>query len=713
MITCLGVLLTTDVARGAGMTAAHIARLHSVIDAEISPDGQHIAYLLRVQRIPGQDEDGPAWSQLHVIDVDGAARPFVGGHVNLSHIAWTPDGRGISFVAKLGEAKKKGLYVIPVDGGEARLVVSHETDVGRYAWRPDGERVAFLATAKPGKEADTLREKGFKQEIYEEDYRPVQVWIAKPRPAEVNAPEPEAPRRLDLDGSAVDLAWSPAGGRLAVKLAPTPLIDDELMFSRIHFIEPEGGNVAGQVETEGKLGHFAFSPTGEQFAFLGAAHINDPDAGRLFVVSSTGGAPRELLPEYPGSVQALAWRDPANVLYIGHEGLEAVFGRVNVDGQERRTIVEAGGPILRSFSVRQDGQAAAFVADAPAHPEEVYHMQHGDQTPRRLTNSNPWLENVELAPQEAVRFTARDGLALEGVLMSPVRVAPEQRLSLVLIAHGGPEAHFSNGWLTTYNRPGQALAARGFAVFYPNYRGSTGRGVEFSMRGQRDYAGAEFDDLVDAKDYLVETGLVDPDKSGITGGSYGGYASAWAATKQTEHWAAAVMFVGVSEMISKFGTTDIPQEMYLVHARVWPWEDWDFFDRTSPVRYIEQARTPLLILHGANDTRVHPAQSITLYRYMKSYGKAPVRLVLYPGEGHGNVRAAARYDYCLRLMRWMEHYLQGAGGSPPPLELDYRLDAFEEGAHPTPRGEEVEEPEAQDPDTPDPAGPTPRVRPPA
>jgi dipeptidyl aminopeptidase/acylaminoacyl peptidase len=167
-------------------------------------------------------------------------------------------------------------------------------------------------------------------------------------------------------------------------------------------------------------------------------------------------------------------------------------------------------------------------------------------------------------------------------------------------------------------------------------------------------------------------GLVDRAKVGITGGSYGGYATAWGATKLTEHFAAAVMFVGISDKISKVGTTDIANEEFLVHARKRPWDDWQFFLERSPIFHAGQSRTPTLILHGTADPRVHPTQSLALYRYLKLHGKTPVRLVWYPGEGHGNARAASRLDYNLRLMRWMTHYLKGPGGEPPPHEIDYR-----------------------------------------
>jgi dipeptidyl aminopeptidase/acylaminoacyl peptidase len=261
--------------------------------------------------------------------------------------------------------------------------------------------------------------------------------------------------------------------------------------------------------------------------------------------------------------------------------------------------------------------------------------------------------------------------------------------------------------MTSYSNPGQVGAARGFAVFYPNYRGSTGRGVEFGKTSQGDLAGKEFDDLVDAADHFVAAGLADTERIGVTGGSYGGYATAWLSTRHSERFAAGVMFVGISNLLSKVGTSDIPQELYLVHMNRWPWDDWDLMLERSPIRWVEQARTPLLILHGQDDPRVHPAQSLQLYRYLKILGNVPVRLVLYPGEGHGNRAAAARLDYSLRMMQWFEHYLQGprAGSrtaEPPPADLDYAIP--EEwggevpGADETPQEGDAEEEDEEDDD---------------
>ena len=178
---------------------------------------------------------------------------------------------------------------------------------------------------------------------------------------------------------------------------------------------------------------------------------------------------------------------------------------------------------------------------------------------------------------------------------------------------------------------------------------------------------------MDGVDALAKAGIIDRDRVGITGGSYGGYASMWGATALTEHFAAAVAFVGISNQVSKFGTSDIPNEMHLVHSLKWPWEDnWMNLLERSPIFHAGKADTPILILHGEKDTRVHPSQSMELYRSIKVRTDTPVRLVFYPNEGHGNRRAAAQYDYALRLMRWMDTYLAEDATrqtAKPPFDL--------------------------------------------
>jgi dipeptidyl aminopeptidase/acylaminoacyl peptidase len=660
-------------------TPADVARIRQVQAVEISPEGTHIAYLLGVPRRPFVDDDGPAYAELHVVEFPGPsspirpepARPFISGPVNIANIAWTPGG-DISFLAKRGEDKTKSLYVIPADGGEARKVLACDTDISGYSWSPDGAQVAVLATRKQPKDEKEQEDKGFKAVIYEEKLDPLRLWIGRPHLGDA-AEFPKKPdhRELDLPGSAEAVRWSPDGRSLAVALTPRALIDDRYMRTQIHIVDAGSGSVTGKLDTTGKLGDFSWSPDSRSIAMIGAQDIHDPQEGRLLVADAGGGQTRDVLPGLQAHVTSICWQDDNHIMYLADQGVWTTLGKVSRGGSDHKTLLAPGSHVLGNLRLSRDGQRAALTGESPGHPPEVFTMRHGDSEPYRLTDSNPWLAGMRFSEQQIVTYPARDGLEIEAILTRPLDEQPGVRYPLIVYVHGGPEAHERQGWQTRYSQPGQVGAARGFAVLSPNYRGSTGRGVEFSKMGQADYGGKEFDDLLDGIDHLVKNGLVDGERVGITGGSYGGYASAWCATYHSERFKSSVMFVGMSDLVSKMGTTDIPDEMYLVHARKWPWEDPEFFRERSPLTHAQKCRTPILIMHGEEDPRVHPSQSLELYRYLKTLGQVPVRLVLYPGEGHGNRKAAARLDYNMRLMQWMEHYLNGPGGEPPPYELDY------------------------------------------
>ena len=658
-------------AQSGTLSLEEIVTLKNVTAVRMNPAGDQIAYLLSVHRELYKDDDGKPYHELHVVDLNGNTRPFVSGKIDVSAFAWSVDGKSIYFVAKRDpDAEFNSLFEIALAGGEAVQKFTHASSIGAIHPSPDGKSIAFTATEAAPEKTEELATKGFKAVVYEESILPTKIWMLDLSTSEAVA--------QDLPGSASDFSWSDDGGRYAVALAPTPLIDDSYTSRDIFIVNASTGKVLNNIGSVGKLGHFEFSPDGERIAYIGSMDINDPSPGRLYVASASGGERRDLVPDYLGHVGAISWQDDVNIRWLGLRGVWTEWSVASTMAAQEAGPAPSSGPILRSISTHPGQSVAAAVADTPQHPREVYLLRDG-AAPKRLTNSNPILDQRKLARQEAITYEARDGLQLEAILIHP---AKEERGGnpLVIFVHGGPEAHQSNGWMSSYSQPGQLLAAEGYAVVYPNYRGSTGRGSEFSRLDQNDYADEEFNDLVDAKTHLVNEGMVNADRVGISGGSYGGYATMWSATALSEEYAAGVAFVGISNQTSKFGTGDIPYEMYNVHSLAWPWEDWLGMLQRSPIYHAGKAKTPLLIMGGDKDPRVHPSQSLEMYRNIKLRTDTPVRLVIYPGEVHGNRNTAARYDYALRFKRWMDHYLKGPGGEPPPYEIDHaaRLESMSE-----------------------------------
>ncbi|HUH12139.1 MAG TPA: prolyl oligopeptidase family serine peptidase, partial [Longimicrobiales bacterium] len=230
------------------------------------------------------------------------------------------------------------------------------------------------------------------------------------------------------------------------------------------------------------------------------------------------------------------------------------------------------------------------------------------------------------------------------------------RYPLAILPHGGPEGVSLDGWVTNPLYPAQLLAGRGYAVLMPNYRGSGGRGVAFSKGDHRDLGGREFEDVIAGIDALAERGIVDAERVGISGTSYGGYFSAWAATRWSHRFKVAIPFAGLTHWMSFMYTTDIPAEMSLVHFDLWCHENVGLCWDRSPLAHIGKAQTPTLIGHGLADDRVHPEQSIELYNALRLKG-VPVELVLYPREPHGLRERAHQLDYMRRITEWLDRYL--------------------------------------------------------
>ncbi|QUI61424.1 prolyl oligopeptidase family serine peptidase [Pseudoalteromonas sp. A22] len=648
------------------ITIEDIPKIQSVSSTSVSPDGELVAFTRSVPRELYVDQNGSNYSELYVIDDEGLERPFITGKVSISSISWSADGQFIYFLTKKKEDKQRALYRIAVNGGEAQKVLSLKgTGISAYSLSPDGKQVAILAMPAADKSEKELKKLGFMAEVYELGLKNKQLHIIDLAASE----KPLTPAALNIEGYVSEINWADDASKLLVKTQPTALIDDKYMKSQWHVLDAKTQQITTSFKTEGKLGTAEFSHDGKYIAILGAEDKHDPATGRLYLADAQSGNVEEWIPNFMGHIGDFEWSNRKNQLtFVANVGAESFVGQIKVGSNKYKKLIKEGKFIASNLSISDSDKTIALRANTAKHPNEVFVIRSSKAT--RLSNSNPWLDNKRFAKQEAINFKARDGVEIGGVLIYPLDYQEGTRYPLIMSVHGGPESHDKNGWLTSYSDPGQMGAARGYAVFYPNYRGSTGKGVDYSKLGQGDYAGKEFDDLVDMKEYLVNTGLVDTKRVGITGGSYGGYASAWGATKLTEHFAASVMFVGVTNQLSKFGTTDISNEMYLVHARSYPWDKWQWYLERSPIYWAGQSKTPLLIMHGKDDPRVHPAQSMELYRYMKVQGK-DVRLVYYPGEGHGNRKAAAQYDYSLRLMRWMDNYLIEGKKDMPDYEIDH------------------------------------------
>lgn len=658
-----------------GVTPEHVAATESVTSSLISDDGRHIAFTVSVPADP-YEENAPSTTELHVLNVtSGESKPYytAGG---IGSIQFRPNHNSITFLTRRSDDDMRSLYELPLDGGEAVKIFEYDRDISDYRWHNDGNHIVFSSFLAPEKSDSPLP---YKADVYEENrtQRPAYVTNVNHDHTDHEA------HRLMVDGTVYMMEWSPDGSKIAVSAAPTPSVDDFYMAQSVYVVDYGSREVVAEINNEGKLGQIEWSPNGRRLALRAGADIHDPIDGRILTVSANGGTPQLIDEDFEGKYEQIKWTSANQIHFLASESTASSIGSIRPNGTGKETVFRSGEHAIGSFDRSATG-VISFTASSPHHPSELFVQESGANTqPERMTRHNEWLEDVELGNQEVIRYTARDGeFEIEGIMIYPLDYSADEQIPVITVVHGGPEAHYSNGWLTGYSMPGQMAAAKGYGVFYPNYRGSTGRGIEFAYSSQGDLAGAEFDDIVDGVDFLIEEGIADRERVGVTGGSYGGYASGWMSTYYSDRFAAAVMFVGISNNISKWGTSDIPNELYLVHSRERMWESdekWMDYLKRSPIYWVDRAETPLLIMHGAEDTRVHPAQSLELYRHIKvRKPDVPVRLVWYPGEGHGNTRSSSRFDYTYRMLEWFDTYLMTGDASAEKPSWDAPVPEHEE-----------------------------------
>jgi dipeptidyl aminopeptidase/acylaminoacyl peptidase len=426
------------------------------------------------------------------------------------------------------------------------------------------------------------------------------------------------------------------------------------MYSAIYSITTDATELRPLTKTAGKLGALAWSPDGSQLAFLGAADIHDSLAGIVYVVPAAGGEAKPLTATLEATGTAIDWKDPDTIVLLAEQGTKTTISLVSTSGITTTTL----GPICHDLSVGPRGLIAC-AADTSTHPREVFTGKLGKSL-TRITVSNPTLMTRKFGEQSVVRWKAEDGLELDGVLIKPVDYQAGTRYPLAVLPHGGPEGVSLDGWTTRATYPAQLFATRGYVVFMPNYRGSAGRGTKFATADHKDLGGKEFTDVLTGIDKLAADGLIDPNRVGMGGWSYGGYFSGLAATTYSDRFKAAMIAAAITNWVSFTGTTEIEHENSLVHWNLWPWDDMTLAWERSPLAHIEGAKTAALIVHGAADTRVPTGQSTELYRALKHLG-VPTQLVMYPREGHGISENVHGLDFANRFLDWFDLHVKNSG----------------------------------------------------
>jgi dipeptidyl aminopeptidase/acylaminoacyl peptidase len=631
MMMVLLLLLAFPASAVAQLTPEQSLDVRQLSDLHFSPDGGCLAFVV-AEPPKGSERNFDIWTleissrRLHQLTFskksDNSPR-------------WSPDGRQLAFLSDRDDTTQ--IYLLSMEGGEAVKLTEGKNGIQSLDWSPDGRLIAFLAE-EPKSEAEEQKSKDKDDaRVVDRDDRLTRLWVIGLESKQV--------RQLTSGNWAVGTAkWFPDSERILVTATDRPESDDET--DRIYAVAVSDGTMTLLETPRSPFEMPAISKDGKQIAYL-AARNDGPDPHDLYLKTIDGGGAANLTGEsIDRPIGPFVWLEDGSFLAVVSSGFKKLFMWIAPDGQARAV----GGWCVNpsDFAVAEDGNVA-FVGESATQLPELY-LWKGSPPPEKVTRFQEGWSKLALVQPELIQYRSFDGMQIEASLLKPVGYPDNTRAPLVVLVHGGP----TGNWTDQFDAWGQMLAARGFAVLNPNVRGSTGYGHRFLESNRADWGGGDFRDILSGVDYLIARGIADPDRLGIGGWSYGGYMAAWAVT-QTDRFRAAVAGAGMSDLSSEFGTERKPAYDRWFYGL--PYENLDKFNKSSPITYIKNARTPTLILQGEADATDPIGQSQQLYRGLKYYG-VKSDFVIYPREGHGIREEKHRLDVYRRILAWFETYLK-------------------------------------------------------
>ena len=634
-------------AQPAALTPEQTLDRRAIGEPDFSPDGSRVAFTV-AEPVKGTARARAIW----LFDISsGRLRQMTFSGKNDSMPRWSPDGAWIGFLSDRDGAAQ--LYRLPMRGGEAEKLTDRKDAIRTFRWSPDGRGIALLmAEAKPEAQQQRERDKDDGRMVDRDD-RHLRVWM-------LDVASRSLKQVTTRSWQIGDIAWTPNGDRLVAVATAQPEVDR--WNERFYAIDIIDGRFTEIAAPRGPVGPFALSPDGRTIAFIGA-RVDGPEAHDLHLQPAAGGASTNISAmTIDRPVNLPRWIDNQTLAVTVVRGFRSELALVGRDGRAQKIDGLEGHP---SAFARSANGTIAYVGETAAKPPGLY-IQPPSGPARAVTALNQKSASLPIVAPEFVKYASADGVEIEAALLLPRGPRPPapglqpsapgpQPLPFVVLVHGGPTGR----WSDSFESWGQLLAARGYAVLYPNVRGSTGYGHRFVEMNRADWGGGDFKDVTAGVDWAIARGIADPDRLGIGGWSYGGYMAAWAVT-QTTRFKAAVSGAPVIDMASEFGTEN--GSAYDEWFYGTPYEKLDGFIKSSPITFVKNASTPTLLLQGEDDATDPIGQSQQFYRGLKRYGVAS-DLVIYPREPHGLREEKHLLDRLSRILAWYDKYLKPSAGS--------------------------------------------------
>jgi len=642
-----------------------LAKIRAVSSPQISPDGESAVFVHTVMDFEKDEYLGDLW----IADLEtGEARQFTSGRRKDGNPRWSPDGKRILFTSKPpakedDEKKKAQLYVIDVDGGEARQLTDLETGVEGPRWSPDGKRILFLSNVErvdrgesDVKVIDRLVYK-FNGKGFFENLRKHLFTIS------AKGGKPKQVTEGEYDVANAEWMSDGEGIVLVSNLKPDA---DLVRRYYLYRVDAKGGEPVQLTETLMSISGLTPHPEERLVAFTGHDYGrgsgSNSDVWTLREgeepVNLTSGFDQDLGTKLSSDIRVSspgtmpAWCGDHLYFTSTYDGDSWLY-RVHRDGGDVEKVLGGMDHSVESFTVNEDGKAAYTVLQTTK-PMELWSWD--GEKPRQVTDLNrDYLKKTEVMPHEEFTFTSDAGHTVQGWLMKPPGFDASKKCPLILHIHGGPRGAYGNSFLHEF----QVLAAQGWAVMYINPWGSGGYSEEYQAALPGHYFEQDYDDLMKAVDVVMERNpWVDAGRLGVTGGSYGGVMTNWIIT-HTDRFAAAVTLRSITNWVTFFGVSDIGWTFGKTELGGVPWEMEDVFMEKSPIRHVANVKTPTMIIHSEEDYRCPMEQAEQLFTALKVLG-VDAEFIRFPGESHDLSRGGKpkhRRERLEHMVRWFKKYL--------------------------------------------------------
>jgi dipeptidyl aminopeptidase/acylaminoacyl peptidase len=623
--------------------ALDLMKIGGVAAPRISGDGSRVAYTVSEVKME-KDKEWKTVTQVWVVPTAGGkAMQYTRGDKSSTAPEWSPDGHMLGFLSDREKDGERQVWMMMADGGEAWVVTAHKGGVSGFRWSPDGKQLLLSATDQPSKDDEDRKKVKDDTILMDRDLKMTHLWLW-------NIETKDDKRLTEGNFTVSDPQWAPDGSRITYAVRPSPKADDGSL-SDVWIMTLANGEKKRLEENIGSSDTARWSPDGKWIAYTGS-----PDAGGgvattfLYLIPAGGGTPKEVTTKFDLSVGTPVWSRDGKSIYFSTNVLEAIeVYSANLATGEVKQLSRRGGS-TGITEISRDGKLVGTMSSTNQ-PVELYAANADFSTLKTLTDHNAWLNGYALAETEIVKWTSKDGTAVEGLLTKPVDYEAGKKVPLLLNPHGGPTGASLNSFSGTV----QVLAANGFAVLQPNFRGSTGKGLVFAQANKNTWGKGDYEDCMTGVDAMIRNGLADPDRLGAFGWSYGGYMTFWILT-QTDRFKAVSPGAAISNIYSMYSQNDIQRYLRWFYSDKSPWEATDLYWDRSPMKYVKNVKTPTMIMHGQVDTRVPIAQAQEFYMALKEM-KVPVEFVVYPRENHGFTEPRHQMDRVRRYVWFFSKYL--------------------------------------------------------